>query len=111
MLMAILRFEEEDDIYLVKVFFAYSQKLDSWGNIILPFLPEKKVTSPDRKMLKLQTYENLFPWLRAQKTVVEWRRLSRFPAKMTLAHASALLSIVKIEFSKPSTFESLKFYC
>ena len=25
----ILRFEEEDDIYLVKVFFAYSQKLDS----------------------------------------------------------------------------------
>ena len=30
------------------------------------------------------------------KLVVEWRRLSRFPAKMTLVHARALLSIEKI---------------
>ena len=30
------------------------------------------------------------------KRVVEWRRLSRFPAKMTLASARALLSVEKI---------------
>ena len=35
----------------------------------------------------------------ALKLVVEWRRLSRFPAKITLAHAGALLSIEKISYS------------
>ena len=35
----------------------------------------------------------------AQKLVVEWRRLTRFPAKMTLAHPCTLLSIEKISYS------------
>ena len=38
---------------------------------------------------------NLFPF--PLKLVVEWRRLSRFPAKMTLAHARALLENLVLE--------------
>ena len=45
--------------------------------------------SPDSKTA------TLFP----PKPVVEWRRLSRFPAKMTLVRARALLSIEKISYS------------
>ena len=42
-------------------------------------------------MIKLLAFNNLFPppWL----LLVEWRRLSLFPAKMTLAHGRALFSI------------------
>ena len=43
-----------------------------------------------------------------RKLVVEWRRLSRFPAKMTLIYARALLSIEKTSFSYPSPFWNLK---
>ena len=54
--------------------------------------------SPDSKMIKLLTFDNLFPPLRhshSKKLEVKWRRLSRFPAKMTLVHAWATLSILE----------------
>ena len=46
--------------------------------------------SPDSKMIKLLTFDNLFPPLRhshSKKLEAERRRLSRFPAKMTLVHS------------------------
>ena len=43
---------------------------------------EKVKPFPGRKMVKVLKFDNL---------VVERRRLSRFPAKMTLVHARALL--------------------
>ena len=53
--------------------------------------------SPDRKMIKLLTFDNSFAPLRhSLKLAVEWRRLSHFPAKMMLVHARAILSIEKI---------------
>ena len=47
-------------------------------------------------MIKLLTFDNLFPPLRL--LVVEWRPLSRFPAKVTLARVRVhvLLSIEEI---------------
>ena len=39
---------------------------------------------------------------------MEWRRLSRFPAKMTLVHATALLSTEKILYSLSSSSLNLK---
>ena len=48
-----------------------------------------------------------------QKIAVEWGRLSRFPAKMTLVHIGALPSIGKMLFSKSSSRlvqESKDFY-
>ena len=44
----------------------------------------------DRKMIKLLKFDN------SLNPVVEWRRLSSFPAKMTLVHARALLGIEEI---------------
>ena len=82
-------------------------------------LVEEATPSLDRKMMKLLTFDNLFPNLVPRalfpafgggaskagksalgtrllvsviKLVVEWRRLSRFPAKMTLVHTRASLS-------------------
>ena len=54
---------------------------------------------PGRKMVKVLKFDNL---------VVERRRLSRFPAKMTLVHACALLSIEKISYSQSSSSQNLK---
>ena len=48
---------------------------------------EKVKPFPGRKMVKVLKFDNL---------VVERRRLSRFPAKMMLVHARALLGIEKI---------------
>ena len=103
------RFQDEDDYdYEIwfKVFFEYRQKIVTLEFFILLFSPEKlallswlkEVTrSPDRKMLKLLTFDNLFPPLRysRHKIVVEWRGLPRFPVKITLPHGPALLTIEK----------------
>ena len=42
------------------------------------------------------------------KLAVEWRRLSRFPAKMTPAHACALLSMDKISCRSGPRFKILR---
>ena len=52
---------------------------------------EKVEPFPGRKMVKVLKFDNL---------VVERRGLSRFPAKMTLVHARALLGIEKISYSQ-----------
>ena len=64
----------------------------------------KEVTpSTDSKMIKLLAFDDLHFVLAtttvSQKLIVEWRRLSPFPAKMTLVHAWVILSIEKISFS------------
>ena len=60
-------------------------------------------------MIKLLTFDNLFPPLRHLKLVVEWRCLSRFAAKMTLVHGSwAILSIEKIAYSKSFSSQNLQ---
>ena len=53
--------------------------------LVLLSLLKKVKPSSDSKMIKLLTSDNLFPPLRP--LVVDWRRLPRFPAKMTLFHA------------------------
>ena len=105
------RLEDETDYeYEIwfKVFFAYCQFF-----IVLFFSPEKLVLlsllkevkpSPDSKMIKLLTSDNLFPPLRP--LVVDWRPLPRFPSKMTLPHARALLTIEKISYTQ--SFSSLQ---
>ena len=62
-------------------FYSFSPKT----SVRLFILKEVK-PSPDSKMIKLLNFDNLFP-----PQTVEWHRLSRFPAKMTLVHAWALL--------------------
>ena len=60
-------------------------------------------------MIKLLTFDDLFPPLRLLKLLVELRRLSRFATKMTLVHGSwAVLSIEKISYSKSSSSQNLK---
>ena len=46
---------------------------------------------PDRKMIQLLTFDDLFPPLRHSRytVVLERQCLSRFPAKMTLVHSRA----------------------
>ena len=75
-------------------FFRVFSKNRHPGNLHCPFFLLEKIAllsilkevkpSRDRKMIKL---------------VVEWRRLPSFPAKMTLFHTRALLSIEKIKYS------------
>ena len=62
--------------------------------------------SPDSKIF---TFDNLFPPLRhsRRKPVEGWRRLSRFPAKMTLVHAWVILSIEKISYLSLSSSQNL----
>ena len=62
-------------------FYSFSPK----KSVRLFILKEVK-PSPESKMIKLLNFDNLFP-----PQTVEWRRLSSFPAKMTLVHAWALL--------------------
>ena len=60
-------------------------------------LLKEVIPSPNRKMIKLLTFWELAPVTKTLlKLAVEWRWLSRFPAKMTLVHARAPLSIEKI---------------
>ena len=89
-------------------FYHFSQKKLA----LLPLVKEV-APSPDRKMIKLLTFDNLFSplWLRHKfslKLVVEWRWLPRFPAKMALVHAQALLSIEKISYSLSYSSWNLK---
>lgn len=73
------------------------------------FILKKVKPSSDRKMIKLLTFDDLFPPLRLLKLLVELRRLSRFATKMTLVHGSwAVLSIEKISYSKSSSSQNLK---
>ena len=60
---------------------------------------EKVKPFPGRKMVKVLKFDNL---------VVERRRLSCFPAQMTLVHARALLGIEKISYSQSSSSQNLK---
>ena len=60
---------------------------------------EKVKPFPGRKMVKVLKFDNL---------VVERRRLSCFPAKMTLVHWRALLGIEKISYSQSSSSQNLK---
>ena len=66
--------------------------------------------SPDSKILKLLTSDNLFlpTTTFLLKLVVEWRRLSLFPAKITLVHAWAIPCIEKISYSNSSWSQNLK---
>ena len=73
------------------------------------FLPEKLVLSSllqevkpstNRTLIKLLTFDKLFrPLDSFLVKLVEGPRLSRFPSKMTLAHACGLLGIEKIPSS------------
>ena len=72
-------------------------KKDTPERFILVFLTKKvsrviytKEVKPssDRKMIKLLTFDDLFPPLRLLKLLVELRGLSRFATKMTLVHGS-----------------------
>lgn len=73
------------------------------------FLPEKLVLSSllkevkpstNRTLIKLLTFDKLFrPLDSFLLKLVEGRRLSCFPAKMTLAHACGLLGMEKISSS------------
>ena len=73
------------------------------------FILKEVKPSHDGKMIKLLTFDNLFPPLRHLKLFVELRRLSRFATKMTLVHGSwAVLSIEKISYSKSSSSQNLK---
>ena len=70
-------------------FFGYSQKIDTPESSIVLFFT-RKVGKVYRIMITILTFVNFFP-----PPVVELRRLSHFPAKITLVHAHALLSIKK----------------
>ena len=81
----------EDGWILAKVFFV---RVFTSENLIVLFSPEKLAQLflskqvkpfPERRIIKRATFDNLLP-----------PRLSRFPAKMMLVHARALLSINKI---------------
>ena len=73
--------------------------LESPENLTLLSSLKQVKPSPDHNLIKLVTFYNSFPPLRLLILELEWRRLSRFPAKMTLAHGRAILKIKKISFS------------
>ena len=116
-LIETFRFEDEEsdeddyeyEIWL-KVFFAYSLNIDSPGSFILPYLT-RKVSSVifsegGYALSRSQNDKTSTIWYLVSATstfsirlVVEWRRLPRFPAKMTLVHARALLITEEISYS------------
>ena len=75
--------------FKVKFFFGYSQKIDTPESSTVLFFT-RKVGTVYRIMITILAFVNFFP-----PPVVELRRLSHFPAKITLVHAHALLSIKK----------------
>ena len=84
--------------------------LFSLKKLVRFFILKEVKPSPDGKMIKLLTFDNLFLPLRHLKLVVEWRCLSRFATKMALVHGSwAILSIEKIAYSKSSSSQNPKF--
>ena len=89
--------------YILNFFNVFSYNINP-GKIHCAFFPLKKLArlfllkevkpSPDRKMLKPLSFENLFPPLRYSRlNSFKERRLPLFPAIMTLVYARALLSI------------------
>ena len=80
-------------------FFAYSQKIQPRKASLYFFSPYKLAQLFLLKKVLKFSHErldtNLSPF--PLKLVVEWWRLSRFPAKMTLAHARALLKNLVLE--------------
>ena len=116
-----VRFEDEDDFMKeiwLKVFSRILKKRQPWKLYFTFFSPEKltrlfllmKVQpSPDRhRMIKLPTLITCSPPTTtfSLKLVVERRRLSRFPAKMTLVRACALLGVEKISLVVVVVLES-----
>ena len=100
-------------------FFAYSENIDSPESFILPFFTRKARTvtfSEGGYTLSRSQNDktsNIWQLVPATSTfslkvVVEWRRLPRFPAKMTLVHARALLSTEKILYSLSYSSQNLK---
>ena len=65
------------------------------------FSPVLSISKEVKPSPGLTFEDKLFPphRLSRKKIVVESRRLSRFPAKMTQVHAGALLSIEEISYS------------
>ena len=101
--METFRFEDEND-YQYEIwlpFFRVFSKYRHPGKLHDTFdSPEKychlywrrSQPSPDRTMIRLLTFVSATERSRlSPNLVVEWRRLSRFPAKMTLVHARALV--------------------
>ena len=109
LLLETFSFKDENGLRvrdLTQSFFAYSQNIDSPESFILPFFIRKVSTvifseggyalSRSQKDKTSNIWYLVFatkPF--ALKLVVELRRLPPFPAKMTLVHARALLSIEK----------------
>ena len=89
--------------YILNFFNVSSYNINP-GKIHCAFFPLKKLArvfllkevkpSPDRKMMKPLSFENLFPPLRYSRlNSFKERRLPLFPAIMTLVYARALLSV------------------
>ena len=90
--------------YILNFFNVFSYNINP-GKIHCAFFPLKRLArvfllkevkpSPDRKMMKPLSFENLFPPLRYFRFInsLKERRLPLFPANMTLVCARALLSI------------------
>ena len=89
--------------YILNFFNVFSYNINP-GKIHCAFFPLKKLArvfllkevkpSPDRKMMKPLSFENLFPPLRYSRlNSFKERRLPLFPAIMTLVYARALLSV------------------
>ena len=99
------RFKDENDYDLTSSFFAYSQNIVFRESFSLPFFTRKVSTvilsEGGYALSRSQNDKTSNVWYLVfatftLKLVVEWRRLPLFPAKMTLVHARALLSIEKI---------------
>ena len=103
-LLETFRFENEDhyvDEISLESALRSLKKIDRTPSFISLFSPEKLTRlfllnevkpSFDPKVIRLQTFDNLIISVTTAfllKPVVESRRLSRFPAKMTLVHAHA----------------------
>ena len=86
------RFEDESD-------YEYENWLSCFLKAALLSLLKDVKPSTDRKKIKLLTFDNYDTTTFSLKLVTEWRRLSHFPAKMTLVRTRALLGIEKISFS------------
>ena len=109
LLLETFRFKDDYkyEIWL-RVFFAYSQNINSADSFILLIFTRKVSTATfSEGGYTLSRWQNdkttNIWWLvsaTSLKVVVGWRRLPHFPAKMTLVHACALLSIEKISYAR-----------
>ena len=108
----LLQFIQKDIHCEGEIWLTYSQKLNTSQSSILLFFTKKLNTVifidggqalsrfQNDKTKTSNIWELVFVTTTlVLKLVVEWRRLSSFPAKMTLVHARALLSGEKISYS------------